>query len=364
MTFVRRIVPVLAAGALAGVSLLATPLTASADAGRHRPTVKVLDRTVGAPFQLAFRRGLLVADGATSTVSRLGRHGLTPLAHGPTPGEVAGVAVNRHGDLAYTTTNYATGDTTLTVRLGRGGTVVADLSGHERTKNPDAGIRYGIDHPTPCQVKAFEPLGGATYTGQVDSHPYAVTDHGDDWVVADAGGNDLLRVDRRGRVATLKVLPRQPTTITAEAAAGLGLPDCVVGAVYNFEPVPTDVEVGRKGRLYTSLLPGGPEDASLGARGSVYAVDPYRGRADRVAGGFLGATNLALADDGRIFVAELFAGRVSVVEHGRVRPYVPLTSALSLVWNRDVLYAGTLGETDQDGNPTGPGSLVAITERH
>jgi hypothetical protein len=274
---------------------------------------------------------------------------------------VAGVAVNERGDLAYTTTDYATGDTTLTVRRRHGGTVVADLSGFERSRNPDSSVSYGIDDPTMCQQQAFEQLGGATYTGQVDSHPYAVAPARDGgWVVADAGGNDLLRVDRRGRVSLLKVLPRQGTAITAQAAAGLGLPACVVGAVYHFEPVPTDVERDGRGALLVSLLPGGPEDASLGARGSVYTVDGRSGEARRVAGGFLGATNLALGPDHRIFVAELFAGQVSVVDHGTVKPYVQLPGALSLVWLKGTLYAGTLAQTDDEGAPTGPGTLVAI----
>ena len=109
-----------------------------------------------------------------------------------------------------------------------------------------------------------------------------------------------------------------------------------------------------------SLLPGGPEDPSLGARGSVYKVSASTGRATRVATGFLGATNVALDGRGRIFVAELFAGQVSVIEHGRVRKYVDLPAALSLVWSRGTLYAGTIAPTDDEGNPTGTGSLVAI----
>ncbi|GMA89158.1 hypothetical protein GCM10025868_44080 [Angustibacter aerolatus] len=179
----------------------------------------------------------------------------------------------------------------------------ADLGAFEAAKNPDAGVQYGIDDPTDCQKAAFEPLGGASPTGGVDSHAYAVAADGSGWIVADAGGNDLLRVSSTGKVSLLTVLPRQPSTITASAAAALGLPDCVIGAVYNFEPVPTDVE-WRGGRLIVSLLPGGPEDPSLGARGSVYSVHPHSGKATWLAGGFLGATNVAVGHRGEIYVAE------------------------------------------------------------
>ncbi|HST86407.1 MAG TPA: ScyD/ScyE family protein [Kineosporiaceae bacterium] len=360
-----RLCAVLLTATVAGATTVATPISLAAAApGHHSPSVRTLDRSVIAPYQLDYARGsLYVADGGTSRVSRLTRSGLATVADGPTGGEVAGVAVNDLGDVAYTSSVFgeeATTSTQLTIKLKRGGTVTADLLAYEQAHNPDAKVHYGIDNPTECQKQAFEQFGGASTTGLVDSHPYAVAPlghHG--WVVADAGGNDLLKVDRRGRISTLAVLPRQPAEITAEAAAGLGLPDCVVGAVYNFDPVPTDVEVSKHG-LIVSLLPGGPEDPSLGARGSVYRVSAASGNAHKIAGGFLGATNVAVAPHGRIFVAELFAGRISVIDHGRVRPYLDLPSALSLTWGAGTLFAGTLAPTDDQGNPSGTGSLVAI----
>jgi len=363
-----RLLAALVATGTACTAVAVAPSAASAaqtsGRGHHAPTVRVLDRTVVAPFQLDVAKGALyVADGGTATVSRLTRAGLKTVATGPTGGEVAGVAVNGSGDLAYTSSVFGeqgATSTSLTIKRKHGRTVTVNLLAYETAHNPDAGVHYGIDNPTDCQREAFEPLGGASTTGVVDSHPYAVAALGrSSWVVADAGGNDLLKVDAAGRVSTLAVLPRQPSTITAEAAAGLGLPECVVGAVYNFDPVPTDVEVSGAG-LIVSLLPGGPEDPSLGARGSVYRVSARSGHAHKLAGGFLGATNVALAPHGRIFVAELFAGRVSVIDHGRVKPYVDLPSALSLAWDRGTLFAGTLAPTDDQGNPSGQGSLVAI----
>ena len=364
-----RLLAALLATGTACTAVALAPSAASASAahsgGRHHaPTVRVLDRTVVAPFQLDVAKGTLyVADGGTATVSRLTRAGLKTVATGPVGGEVAGVAVNSSGDLAYTSSVFGeqgATSTSLTIKRKHGRTVTVDLLKYERRHNPDARVHYGIDNPTDCQRKAFEPLGGASTTGVVDSHPYAVAALGrNSWVVADAGGNDLLKVDAAGRVSTLSVLPRQPSTITAAAAAGLGLPECVVGAVYNFDPVPTDVEVSGAG-LIVSLLPGGPEDPSLGARGSVYRVSARSGHVHKIAGGFLGATNVAVAPHGRIFVAELFAGRVSVIDHGRVKPYVNLPSALSLTWGSGTLFAGTLAPTDDQGNPAGQGSLVAI----
>lgn len=352
----------LLAAATAGAAVVAAPGTAAATPARPAPTVTVLSTAVVAPFQLAADRGsILVADGGLSTVTRLTRGGLVPVVTGPQPGEVAGVAVNGRGDLAYVASNYATGATTLTVKARHGGTRTVDLGAYEAARNPDARVSYGIDHPTPCQEEAFAPLGGANYTGIVDSHPYAVVAAPEgSWLVAEAAGNSILRVDRRGRISVVSLLPRQPLTITAAAAAAVGLPDCVIGAVYNFEPVPTDVEWGPAGRLVVSLLPGGPEDPGLGARGSVVSVDPRSGRVRTLATGFAGATNVAVADRGRIFVSELFGGRISVIEHGRVRPYVALASPIGLVYSHGTLFAGTLAPTDDEGNPTGDGTIVAI----
>jgi hypothetical protein len=323
-----------------------------------------VNRTVLAPFHLAHSNSsIYVADGGTSTVSRLtASGGLVPVAHGPAGGEVAGVALNGKGTLAYTASDFPAGIHTLTIKPKNGKTRTVDLGAFEKTRNPDKWIRYGIDNPTQCQRDALDALGiPVSYRGQVDSHPYAVSALPDDaWVVADAGGNDLLKVDKTGKISVISVLPRQPATITADAAAALGLPDCVVGAVYNFEAVPTDVAVAADGKLITSLLPGGPEDPSLGPRGSVVSVNPRNGNATRLATGLLGATSVALGPDGKIFFSELFGGKIGVIDRGVVRPYVQLASPLGLTYFKGALYAGTFGPTDDQGNPTGPGTIVRI----
>ena len=102
------------------------------------------------------------------------------------------------------------------------------------------------------------------------------------------------------------MLPRQAITFTQKMADAMGAPDCVVGVKYGFEPVPTDVERDRHGNLWVSLLPGGPEDPSLGARGAVYKITPQRHGWSGWPGASLGATNLAVTRSGKVYVAELF----------------------------------------------------------
>jgi hypothetical protein len=353
--------------AAAGLSLAWSP-AATAEPGHLRssgPTVRVLNDGVIAPFQLAVHDDdVYVADGGTSLVSRLHHGALSTVAQGPQPGEVAGVALTRNGrTVAYTSSDGTTHETALTIlRKGRS-PVTADLSGYEAKKNPDGHRSYGIKNPSQCVVDAFAKLGGppASYKGIVDSHPYSVTSLKDDsWAVADAAGNDILKVSSTGKVSLVAVLPSQPLKITQEIARSQNLPDCVVGLTYRFEPVPTDVEVGRDGWLYVSTLPGGPEDPSLGARGKVYKVNPWSGRVKEVAHGFSGATNLAIDKWGRIYVAELFAGQISTIKDGEPRKYVTLGGVVSVEWGDDHLYAGTLAPFDDQGVPQGHGSIVRI----
>jgi hypothetical protein len=347
--------------AAATAALAAPAAAASAQAASSQPPVTVLSSKFVLPLQFAVsHHKIYVADAATSTVSLVNR--MKPVVTGPQPGEIAGVDLDRSGaTLAYTSTDAKTGSTALTI-LGKGRPVTADLSGFEKAKNPDRGIHYGVKHPSTCVTNALKaahvPVG---YRGIIESHPYSVASLGQgSWAVADAAGNDLLKVDRKGHVSLLTVLPSQPLTVTAAMAASLQLPRCVVGVTYAFEPVPTDVEVGPDGKLYVSTLPGGPEGPQLGARGSVYKVDPTTGRWQRVATGFLGATNVALDRQGTIYVAELFAGRISTVWHGGAKPFVTLPGVAGVEYADGHLYGSTVAPTDDQGNPTGKGTIVRI----
>ena len=91
--------------------------------------------------------------------------------------------------------------------------------------NPDKNVRYGFRGISDsCAAQLPAELGPATYTGIVDSHPYAVAVERDGTsFVADAAGNDIVAVDPRGSIRTVAVLPPSPTKVTAEAAGALGM---------------------------------------------------------------------------------------------------------------------------------------------
>lgn len=347
--------------ALAVTALVAVPFgTASAAPGAAAPGTKVVTNAVTQPFNLALHgKRLLVADGATATVSRVRADGtLKTVANGPTSkgADVAGVAISHDGRYtAYTSTEHPAEEENANGRLvilgPHGSKRVVDLAAYEAKRNPDKVNHYGAigTVSSACQSQIEAAGAPVKYTGRPDSHPYSVTAYGKrNWLVADAGGNDLLKVNRHGKISTFSVLPVQPVKITAELATELKAPDCV-GVTYRFEPVPTDVEIGRHGRIYLTTLAGGE-----GAPGSVYRI-LRNGHARQIATGFQGATNLALFH-GKIYVSEFYAGQISVVKNGAPKLYLALPGVVSVesAKHRSSLYAGVFpGETE-------PGKIVKI----
>jgi hypothetical protein len=240
--------------------------------------------------------------------------------------------------------------------LAADGTVTtrADLRGFEKKFNPDSHVTYNFrDISDSCAAKVPEEVGGGTYTGIIDSHPYATAMMPDGTVVvADAAGNDIITVSQSGFRTEIATLPAQPLMVTKGRAAGFDLPTCTVGHKFWFEPVPTDVEV-HGGILYVSVLPGGPEDPSLGARGKVYTVNPSTGTITQIGKGFAGATNLAVSPQGKVYVTELFGGQVSTIKDGVARKVVAFEQPTAIEWHSGHLFVA--------GGLQGPGVIRKLT---
>ncbi|MHA7209720.1 ScyD/ScyE family protein [Arthrobacter sp. MDT1-65] len=241
--------------------------------------------------------------------------------------EIGGVST-RYGDVYYTESAGGPGSTDPFVAnvsvLEDGETrVIADFAALETENNYDGDNEYGFqDLPEACAAELPADLREflLPHGGEVYSHPFAtaVSDRGRYVYVADAGANVIWTVDTRRGDIEATVLDPVPTLATEEllaslTAQGITLPECVLGYTFNSEPVPTDIEFGPDGLLYLTSLPGIPEDPTLG---SVRSFDPDSGDVDVVVSGLTSPTGLAFDRHGNLFVAELFANRISIIPAG------------------------------------------------
>lgn len=318
------------------------------------------------PLSFAVGRGATidVAQSFAGLLTRVANDGGTEvLDTGPEGYSSAGVSRDR-GTTYYTlaagaaTANPET-NISLLKSIDRNGTIetIADISAYEYSANPDSVNTYGFEDLDAACAAQLPPGFVATYTGTPDSNPYAsLPTDGNSVFVADAGMNAIVEVDLDdGSISTVAVLPPRPLTVTAELAASVEFPACTVGAVYNLEPVPTDIEWGPDGTLYATSLPGGPE--GLAALGTVFAVDTDTGASEVAATGFAGATGLAVNDNGDLFVAELFGNRISVVPAGTDIPelFLEVNQPAAVELRGSALYA-SVDVLPAGGLPPEPGA--------
>jgi hypothetical protein len=140
-------------------------------------------------------------------------------------------------------------------RLNRNGvSVIADVMANELATNPD-----GTD---------------------IDSNPVGILRKGSSYVIADAGGNAVVRASKKGTFTTIAALP--PTAIGADA-------------------VPTSVVRGRDGAFYVSQLTGVPFEKGAA---NIWRIVP--GQVPTVfASGLTNVTDLAFARDGSLYAVEI-----------------------------------------------------------
>lgn len=221
---------------------------------------------------------------------------------------------------------------------GRGGAYVAIGLGTEpnrRSELGDVGAGFG-------QLVRLAPSGRwrdvadvAQYEqdvnpdgGPIDSNPYAVLAEPGGRVVADAGGNSLLRVATNGDISTLAVFPSRPhgrgtdsvPTCVAVGPDGAyyvgeltGVP-FAVGAARIYRVVPgqqpeiflqgftaiIDIAFAPDGNLYVLQFATGP---GLSGNGALIRVDPDGTRTTIASAGLLAPTSVAIDRDGRLYVS-------------------------------------------------------------
>jgi sugar lactone lactonase YvrE len=295
-------------------------------------------------FAVADDGTLYVAEAFAGLLTKIKPNGnRSEIASAPPGSGTAGVAVANNGDVYYTLTlppeQGGAPETSLAVAHKDGSTqTLASLSDYEAANNPDANNVYGILDDGAC-YDAFSKfpkfLGPAHYTGQIESNPYAVADEGyGNVLVADAAGNDILRV-ANGHVSTVAVLPPINQKLDKQAVRKqmrkinrklerrgqdpqpIDSLDACIGKKYASNPVPTDVEIGPDGNYYVSTLPGAPE---LPGTSKVFRINYATGALSVVAKGLTSSTDLAVADDGTIYVTELFAFELATIAPGSKTP--------------------------------------------
>ena len=137
-----------------------------------------------------------------------------------------------------------------------GWTLFADVLANEAVNNPD-----GTD---------------------IDSNPVGIVRQGESYLVADAGGNAVVRASHKGTFSTVTSLP--PTAIGADA-------------------VPTSIVRGPDGAYYVTQLTGFPFQPGAA---NIWRVVP--GQAPTVyASGLTNLTDLAFADDGSLYAVQIAA---------------------------------------------------------
>ncbi|HSF86299.1 MAG TPA: ScyD/ScyE family protein [Acidimicrobiia bacterium] len=337
----------------ATLALLALPAVAAAETPFEGPLFGLGTDHNGDTIVADAARGVATADG--DLIAAL-------------PGVTDVAASDRGWIWAITGLGDVPGDQTL-YKVYLDGAVVpfADLGAFEEKRNP---------HPD-----------------EIDSNPYSVADLGRGAaVVADAGGNTLLRIDKSGRVGVIAVLPDElvstanakaiveeivsnlfgfpvtcdtlPAEAPQDAFDTCGLPDMIPA-----QSVPTSVAIAPNGDFVVGELKGFPAPTG---ESRLWRIPANARNADcgdplqcRVAhDGFTSIVDVAFGHDGTLYVAELdekswFAVELLLFEglpldlglgtvnacRGRCVPVTsaPLLSALTVDGTGNVWTAGLFG---------------------
>jgi hypothetical protein len=225
---------------------------------------------------------------------------------------------------------------------------------------------FDVADITTYQLTDPDPVDRDMPPNPVESNPYglAVADNGDA-LVADAAGNDLLRVTPQGEVTTVARFDVEEvaTDLVPPDVFPFPLPD-----VIEAEAVPTTVTIGRDGAIYVGELKGIPFRPGSS---NIWRIEPWADQAwcstdepDPTGACTLFATGFTAIQDiaadrhsGRMYVLELAAAGVFAFEAGFATGEFPNAVLLELkqgqtgASKRSELAAGALSQ---------PGGVVVL----
>ena len=292
--------------------LLAALLCLGGTAAARTPSLEVVATGLDNP------RGLAISGSGSIYVAEAGRGGDGPCVAGPEDeGEVcvgstgAVTKIWRGGQRRIVTglpsvagaDGSATGPHDIALKSWGGAYVIVGLGGTPETRSLFGPLGAGLGHLYSTSysgkarpivdVTAHEAAEDPDGEG-VDSNPYSVLSRWGKLVVADAGGNTLVNVGRRG-LSTDAVFPSR---LVAAPPGIPGLPPELP-----MQAVPTSVASGPDGALYVGQLTGFPFPVG-GA--NVYRVG-RNGTPEVYAEGFTNVIDIAFDRRGNLYVLEITA---------------------------------------------------------
>jgi hypothetical protein len=249
----------------------------------------------GAGPCIAGPEGGQVCFGRTGAVTRITRRSQHRVLTGlPSVAEEGGVAATGPVDLGFSSRSGY-----LLVGNPGGGTATREQFGPaarrfgKLLKADLHGIRAVADFPRFEERRNPDRGAGAEPGLEIDSNPNGLLVRHRSQLVTDAGGNDLLKVDRKGHIRVVAVFPPR----LVDAPPGIpGLPPRIP-----MQAVPTSVVKGPDGAYYVGQLTGFPFPPG-GA--NVFRVVPGH-RPKVFAGGFTNIIDIAFDRRGRLYVLEI-----------------------------------------------------------
>ena len=356
---VRHAIRALTVVATSALTVLAGS-AADASAGRAWSPVRPITSGLDGPYGLDVRSPgrALVAESDTGEITEVNlRTGAqrTLISGLPGPSAVAAyggkiyVALGGGGPEGGPAPAYPPASVLVANADGTGVRVLADLMAYELEHNPDGQVQF---------TESGEPYDAL-------SNPFSMVATRWGLLIADGGGNDVLRVDpRTGRISTYFVPPnpRTPACLEPGAQANPGTVGC--------DSVPTGVTVAGR-YVYVSTL--GAESPGAAA---VFKLDGRTGTVLRAWRGFTALTGVAAAPNGTVYASEVLygapagdgppppgfdpstVGRITRIDHGRIT-YAQVTMPTGLEYFEGRLYASSWSIASFLGIPHA-GQLVQV----
>lgn len=350
------------AAAACAVALVAPPAAAETAASHApQPTVKVLAKGLKGPRELSASHGrFYVVESDAGQVSAIDpRTGAKKVVVKGLASPQGAVQIH---DKLYITAGDPNPDAgpsavspagIVVAKPGQPAKPFADLLAYELKHNPDGQIQFGPDgNPTDALSNPY----------------YLLADRFGFLLVADAGGNAVLKVSRTGKVSTLFVPPTIKTGACAKVknnnASGIGC-----------DSVPTGLAYGPRNTLYVSAL-----TSEVAGEGRIYVINARTGKLLRTIKGLTAPTGVVVGKHGTVYVSELLegapegdgpppanfdpstVGQIVKITPGRPRTYAQVTMPSGLLLKHGELYASAWSIASFLGIPDA-GQVVRVSDR-